>query len=202
MKRGTIINNRIIKKEPQTQKLTERTNTDTLQDLPIPLRGGGERHPAAAQTRHTEVTALRDLHNLSKGEVKFHSEQRELRNLGGGQTNPHLHTVWLLKESNHPHQTQNRHPGGFSEGRRVCAANPARMIKQPNEAKFCEGKMKRSALAVSARIIRYNLFQGLANVAEGDELHTKTAVKCDKARFRNKFGMTSKKSGNLECHIA
>ena len=144
MKRGTIINNRIIKKEPQTQKLTERTNTDTLQDLSIPLRGGGERHPAAVPTRHTEVVALRDLHNLSKGEVKFLSEQRELRNLGGGQ---------------------------------LCAY-------RQND------------------YVTLNLFQGLANVAEGDELHTKTAVKCDKARFRNKFGMTSKKSGNLECHIA
>ena len=47
-----------------------------------------------------------------------------------------------------------------------------------------------------------NLFQGLANVAEGDELNTKTSVKCNRARFRNKFGMTSKKLGNLECHIA
>ena len=146
-----------------------------LKNHKIPLRGGG-----------------RNL--LPNGE--------RLEISGGGRTSPHLYTEWQLKKSNHPHQTQNRHPGGFSEGRRVCAANPARMIKQPNEAKFCEGKMKRSALAVSARIIRYNLFQGLTNVAGGDDLNPQTAVNCDKARFRNKFGMTSKKSGNLESHIA
>ncbi len=50
--------------------------------------------------------------------------------------------------------------------------------------------------------VTLNLFQGLANVTGVDDLNTQPAVKCDKARFRNKFGMTSKKSGNLECHIA
>ena len=144
MKRGTIINNRIIKKEPQTQKLTERTNTDTLQDLIINNRIIKKEPQTQKLTERTNTDTLQDLHNLSKGEVKFLSEQRELRNLGGGQ---------------------------------LCAY-------RQND------------------YVTLNLFQGLANVAEGDELHTKTAVKCDKARFRNKFGMTSKKSGNLECHIA
>ena len=31
--------------------------------------------------------------------------------------------------------------------------------------------------------VTLNLFQGLANVAEGDELHTKTAVICDKCQI-------------------
>ncbi len=143
--------------------LNDEESNQQLKNHKIPLQGGGR--------------------NLLPNGVRLEIS-------GGGRTSPHLYTEWLLKMSNHPHQTQNRHPGGFSEGRRVCRV--AQELLSTNESYFpLQGGGKEfvsecneltnsggGQLCASHQndYVTLNLFQGLANVTVGDDLNNKTAV--------------------------